>query len=115
MNAEHPYVEERNGTYYVRGQRVRLASFVYEWHNGIDVESIAKSFPIVHLAEVMGALAFYLEHQVELDLHFAQLDEQDRALEISLKANRSEHAKQLHARLEAMRKLRESTACGFLP
>lgn len=63
MTTGHPYVEERNGTYYVRGQRVPVSALAYDWNNGIDVDAIARSFSILKVSEVLGALAFYLDHR----------------------------------------------------
>ena len=78
MPDESAHVEERDGTYYIRGQRVTLDSIIFDWKNGASPETIADNFAILSLAEVYGAITFYLDHRPELDKHFAQLREQER-------------------------------------
>jgi len=54
------YVEERNGGYWIAGTRVSLDSIVYAYHRGASPESIQRSFPLLKLEQVYGAIAFYL-------------------------------------------------------
>jgi uncharacterized protein (DUF433 family) len=64
---DDPYIEMRDGGYYVRGSRVSLDSIVYDWLNGRKPEEIQEDFPTLRLAEVYGAIAYYLDHQAEID------------------------------------------------
>ncbi|HEY8325897.1 MAG: DUF433 domain-containing protein [Ktedonobacterales bacterium] len=64
---EHPYVELRTGVRYVRGSRVPLESLVWLWRDGQSAETIHEAYPTLSLAEVYGALAYYLDHQAEVD------------------------------------------------
>ena len=61
------YVEQRDGDYLVAGTRISLASLVTAFNRGAAPESIKRSFPVLSLEEVYGALAYYLAHEVELD------------------------------------------------
>ena len=108
MLAMHPYVEERNDTYYVQGQRVRLISLVYDWNNGSNAEVIAENFPVLNLGEVYGAIAFYLEHRAELDVHFAQMIRRESDLKTASQAQRDAKSIELHQRFAALRAQRES-------
>ena len=65
MNRE--YVEERNGGYYVAGSRVSLDSVVYAFKRGDAPETIRSSFELLTLAEVYGAIAYYLDRRAEVD------------------------------------------------
>ena len=67
MNAE--YVEQREENYFVRGSRVSLDSLVYGFLDGESPETIRDNFPTLTLAQVYGAIAFYLSHQVEIDAY----------------------------------------------
>ena len=67
MNAE--YVEQREENYFVRGSRVSLDSLVYGFRDGESPETIRDNFPTLSLAQVYGAIAFYLSHQAEIDAH----------------------------------------------
>jgi uncharacterized protein (DUF433 family) len=68
MEKATPYVEQRNGGYYVAGTRVSLDSVVHAYRNGAAPESILRSFPAVGTLErVYGAITFYLANQNEVD------------------------------------------------
>jgi uncharacterized protein (DUF433 family) len=71
-----PYVEQRNGGYYVAGTRVSLDSVVYNYKAGASPEGIVESFGSLTLSKVYGALAFYLDNRPEVDAYLAQ-GEQD--------------------------------------
>src|SRR5260370_24864456 len=60
------YIEERNGGYYIAGTRVSLDSVVYSFERGNSPEAIQQSFPLLKLAQIYGAIAFYLDHQAEI-------------------------------------------------
>lgn len=68
------YVEMRDGSYYVVGSRVSLASIVYEYRDGAAPETIRQNFPTLSLEQVHGAIAFYLGHQEEADAHLCELE-----------------------------------------
>ena len=73
-----PYVEQRNGGYYVAGTRVSLDSIVYAFLEGHTAESIQQSFPLLTLEQVYGAITYYLAHREDID---AYLQEQAAAFE----------------------------------
>jgi uncharacterized protein (DUF433 family) len=59
------YVEERGGGYYLAGSRVSLASVILGFRDGASPETIRQNFPSLSLAQVYGAIAFYLSHPDE--------------------------------------------------
>ena len=61
------YVEQRNGGYYVAGKRMSLDSIVYAFQRGESPESTTRSFPVLTLEEVQGALTFYLADKDLID------------------------------------------------
>jgi uncharacterized protein (DUF433 family) len=62
------YIEQRNGGYYVAGTRISLDSVVYAHNRGESPEQILENFPLLgSLARVYGAIAFYLDHKVDID------------------------------------------------
>lgn len=69
------YVEERNGGYYIAGTRVSLDSVVYSFERGNSPEAIQQNFPSLKLAQVYGAIAFYLDHHVEIQQY---LEDEER-------------------------------------
>src|ERR1700733_5086634 len=63
------YVEERNGGYYVAGTRISLDSIVQCFDEGLSPEAILGEFETLTLAQVFGAIAFYLENQPAIDAY----------------------------------------------
>jgi uncharacterized protein (DUF433 family) len=61
------YVEERNGGYYVAGARISLDSIVQCFNEGLSPEAILGEFETLTLAQVFGAITFYLENQPAID------------------------------------------------
>jgi uncharacterized protein (DUF433 family) len=69
--AGKPYVQQREGEYYVGGTRVTLFSLIAAWQTeGYTAEEAKLAFPALTLAQVYGAIAFYLERQPTLDAVF---------------------------------------------
>lgn len=61
------YVQRRDGNIYVGPSRVTIDSVVIGWQRGQTPEQIHEDFPTVPLAHIYGAIAYYLEHQDEID------------------------------------------------
>lgn len=61
------YVENRDGAYWVNGTRISLDSIVEAFNRGAAPETIRRSFPVLTLEEVYGAITFYLAHENEID------------------------------------------------
>jgi uncharacterized protein (DUF433 family) len=74
------YLEERNGGYYIAGTRVSLDSVVYSFERGNSPEAIQESFPVLKLAQIYGAIAFYLDHRPEVRQY---LEEKERRIQQS--------------------------------
>jgi uncharacterized protein (DUF433 family) len=64
-----PYVEQREGVYWVATTRVSLDSIVYAFLAGQTAESIAQSFPVLTLEQVYGAITFYLANRSDIDAY----------------------------------------------
>ena len=95
-----PYIEERNGGLYVAGARVSLDSVVIRFQEGASAERIVQSFSTLKLAQVYGAIAYYLENEQTVNEYIA---EGQRALERSAPPL-SQSNPELFARLEAARR-----------
>jgi uncharacterized protein (DUF433 family) len=65
------YVERRGSGYYVAGTRISLDSVVYSFREGSSPGAIQQDFPLLNLAQIYGAIAFYLDHQAEIDQYLA--------------------------------------------
>jgi uncharacterized protein (DUF433 family) len=71
--ASQEYIEEREGSYYVAGSRVSLASVIYAFREGASPETIRENFPSLSLAQVYGAIAFYLSHPSDSEAYLQRL------------------------------------------
>ena len=72
------YIEQRNGGYYLADARISLDSIVYAFNEGLSPEAIQEDFPLLRRSQIYGAIAFYLDHQAEIDNH---LEESEREFE----------------------------------
>lgn len=96
--AAKPYVEIRNGGYYVLGTRVSLDSVVYQFQEGQPPESILESFPmLLTLENVYGAIAFYLANRNDIDTYLAAEEEAAASAPQPLKKNAPELYEKLMA------------------
>lgn len=69
------YVQQRAGTFYLGASRVTLDSIILHWRAGERPEEIHEGYPSVSLAAIYGTIAYYLEHQDEVDAYLRQLEE----------------------------------------
>lgn len=67
MSADRDFVERRQDSFYLSGSRVPLACVVREFQDGQSPEAIRSAFPTLTLAQVYGAITFYLGHRAEVD------------------------------------------------
>ena len=68
------FIEQRvGGMYFVKDSRVSLASIVYGFQDGESTETIQRNFPTLSLAQVYGAIAFYLSHPQESAAYLTEL------------------------------------------
>ena len=61
------YVEKLEKVFRIKGTRVALDSVIYLFLEGRSPEAIQDAFPALSLSQVYGAIAYYLDHQAELD------------------------------------------------
>ena len=61
-----------NGAYRVAETRVSLDSIIYAYKRGELAEAIVQSFPSLTLAQVHGAIAFYLSNRETIDDYLRQ-------------------------------------------
>jgi uncharacterized protein (DUF433 family) len=66
---ELPLRLDGQGTIRVGQSRVTLDTVVEAYRRGTSPEVIARQFPAVTLAEVYGTIAYYLQHQPEMDAY----------------------------------------------
>ena len=97
------YVEQVDGAYRIAGARVSLDSVVYAFRRGASPESIQRSFPLLTLEQIYGAIAYYLARQEEIDRYLLAGEEEFEKLRQASREARPEwHEKMDRARKEAL-------------
>ena len=96
---ESPYIEQEDAAPRIKGTRVGIEPIVAAFQEGESPEKIAKEFPTVTLAQVYGAIAYYLENKQLIDDEMA---ESQRELEKMPPLSQTDP--ELYARLEAARR-----------
>ena len=94
-----PYIDQEDGALRIAGTRVSLSSVVVAFQEGESPEKIARSFPTVTLAQVHGAVAYYLENEKLIQDHIAKVEREFELLVPPLSQSNPE----LFARLMAAR------------
>jgi len=103
------YIEQRNSGYYVAGTRISLDSVVYSFNEGQSPEAIQEDFPSLKRAQIYGAIAFYLDHQAEIDKYLEETEREFEGSAVRLEeANPTLWAKIQRAKAEAAQGERRS-------
>jgi uncharacterized protein (DUF433 family) len=106
---EKTYVEQREGGYWISNTRISLDSIVYAFKRGAAPESIKRSFPLLSLEEIYGAIAFYLSHEQEIDSYLSQAETQLDAESESRNVQARSANPELFDHLERARQERKTT------
>jgi uncharacterized protein (DUF433 family) len=91
------------GAIRVGPSRVTLDVLLGYWRAGMTPEDIARGLDTLTLADVHGALAYYLRHQAELDDYLRRREQEAEALRQQIEAANAGRLAPLKARLDAMR------------
>lgn len=106
--AIHPqaveHVQERDGELYIGQSRVTLSSVIAVWkQEGQHPESIPAAYPAVSLAAAYSAVAYYLDHQEELDQYFEEGRRQFERLRAESQAADPAFHSDMRQRMEKLR------------
>src|SRR3954453_8680545 len=102
------YVEQHDGGYWITGTRVSLDSVVYAFQRGTLPESIVRSFPLLTLEQVYGAITYYLAHKQEINEYLQQGELAFGALRGTSREELRRTKPELYERLQAAQKVRET-------
>src|SRR5438067_2162695 len=64
-----PLSHQRDGTIRLTGSRITLDTIVGMFQKGGTAEQIQDSFPSLSLRQIYGVIAYYLEHQDEVEAY----------------------------------------------
>ncbi len=67
---------DAEGVARVGGTRVTLDTVVYAFNQGATAEEIAQQYPVLTLADVYGAITYYLHFRTDVDAYLDQRHQQ---------------------------------------
>ncbi|HKD75456.1 MAG TPA: DUF433 domain-containing protein, partial [Ktedonobacterales bacterium] len=73
------------------------------WREGASPETIQENYPSLSLAQVFGGLAYYLDHQAEIDAQLVADDAMFTQLQAEQQAQHPERVAEWKRRREAVR------------
>jgi uncharacterized protein (DUF433 family) len=79
VTISHIVLDDR-GRAFVEGTRTRVAMIVMDKINGLSPEQIHASYPYLSISRIYAALAYYYDHQAELDAEIARESREITAL-----------------------------------
>jgi len=83
--AAHPYIECKRGVCggrpVIKGTRFPVSSVAIHYCRGLTAEDILRDFPQLTPTQVYGALAYYFDHQEEIDADIEQIRLQERRMD----------------------------------
>jgi uncharacterized protein (DUF433 family) len=98
-----PLRTDRYGKLRVGNTRVLLELVIHAFQQGDTAEEIVDSYPTLKLADVYGALAYYLTHRSEVDVYMHQAEANADRIQQETEANYTPETLALRARLRALR------------
>lgn len=97
-----PLRTDQHGVIRIGGTRVTLDTVIYAFNEGLTAEEISLQYPTLGLADVYGAISYYLHHQDEVDSYLKEREQE--AEEIRLKIEAQVDSRGIRERLLARRK-----------
>jgi len=64
-----PLIQEADGTVRITGSRVTLDTIIGAFQKGATAEQIQDSFPSLSLAQIYGTIAYYLDHEADVETY----------------------------------------------
>ncbi|MEW6212550.1 MAG: DUF433 domain-containing protein [Acidobacteriota bacterium] len=81
-----PLTQEKDGTVRIAGSRVTLDTVVGAFQKGATAEQIQDSFPSLSLRQIYGAIAYYLEHQADVEEYLEERRAEAREIKREIEA-----------------------------
>ena len=91
------------GVWRIAGTRVSLDSVIYSFLDGATPEEICQDFSSLSLAQVYGAIAYYLKHREKVDAYLETQQQAAEKLQQELRTRHRDFIRELRQRLIAHR------------
>jgi len=66
-----PLIQEDNGTVRFVGSRITLDTILGAYQRGDTLAEIQEGFPTLSMRQIVGAIAYYLEHEAQVEAYLA--------------------------------------------
>jgi uncharacterized protein (DUF433 family) len=86
-----PLHQDETGTVRVIGSRVTLDTLVAAFNKGGTAEQIQDSFPSLSLRQIYGAIAYYLDHQGEVEDYLRERQAEAEAIREQIESEPQYH------------------------
>lgn len=96
-----PLIQEVDGTVRIKGSRVTMDTIVGAFQKGATAEQIQDSFPSLSLAQIYGAVAYYLDHETDVETYLRERREEAKSLKHEIE--RQQDTAGFRARIRARR------------
>jgi uncharacterized protein (DUF433 family) len=89
LAAEPPPLRvDEGGAVRVGKSRVSLDLVIEQYENGMTPDDLVRAYDTLDLADVHAAIAYYLRHRQEVRLYLKRRDEEAKALQAKIEAER---------------------------
>ena len=90
LPAEFPPLHaDASGVVHVGNSRITLDLVVEQYENGMAPEDIVRAYDTLTLADVHGAIAYYLRHRYDVQSYMKRREEQARSLKAMVEARQA--------------------------
>ena len=94
-----PFYVMENGAARINGSRVALEGVIIMYNQGHSAEEIHESLPTAGLAEIHGAISYYLRHPAEVNAYLGEIERKSE--ELRRKAESDPRYQETIARIKA--------------
>lgn len=77
-----PLTADSDGTVRIGGTRVTLDTLVEAFYDGATAEAIKEQYPSLMLADIYGAISYYLNHQSEVEAYLQARAKQHQTVKV---------------------------------
>ena len=83
-STSHSYIEQRKGVCggrpVIKETRFPVSSIAIQYQRGLSAEDILRDYPQLSPPQVYGALAYYFDHQTEVEAEVARIRHRERQM-----------------------------------
>jgi uncharacterized protein (DUF433 family) len=106
-----PLRQDNQGDIRVGGSRVLLDLVVHAFQDGATPETIVQMYPTVTLADVYGAITYYLRHREEVESYLRQREQRAEKVRETIQAQQEDMSEIRERLLRRREEARDRRCC----